>query len=92
MTLLLLLACSLPASTELGGAPRLTLVGEVSMLVNHSSPGSSGNAHGYEDGSVRRVGNTTHMFVSELYSAPIWVGMRLAHWTTTAPGGDIGWR
>lgn len=35
-------------------------------FANGTTPGSAGNKYGYEDGSVRRVGNTTHLFVSEL--------------------------
>ena len=44
--------------------------------------GSAGNRHGYEDGSVVRVGNTTHMFVSAMVGDPMWIKMRLEHWQT----------
>ena len=54
--------------------------------------GSAGNAFGYEDGSVRRVGGALHMLVSEEVSAPKWVGMRLAHWTSASPRGDAPWQ
>lgn len=83
---------SATASTANPPRPVLTLAGHVTSIVNQSSPGSVGNVHGYEDGSVRRVGNVTHALVSELYSDPIWVGMRLAHWRTTALAGDAGWQ
>jgi hypothetical protein len=72
-------------------SPRLTLRGNASTIINRSSPGSAGNIHGYEDGSVRHVGNSTHMLVSELYGNPIWVGMRLAHWQSTAADGAASW-
>lgn len=70
----------------------LTLVpGTVTCIINASSPGSEGNAFGYEDGCVRLVNDTFHMLVSEEYAAPKWVGMRLAHWTSTATLGDSQW-
>jgi hypothetical protein len=73
--------------------PHLQLIeGQAATIANASSPGSRGNVHGYEDGSVRRVGNVTHMLVSELYGNPVWVAMRLAHWRTSAPAGDSGWQ
>jgi hypothetical protein len=63
----------------------------VVTIVNSSHPGSVGNKHGYEDGSVVRVGNVTHMMVSELIDDPMWIRMRLGHWMTTELGGDSGW-
>ena len=70
----------------------LTFVpGSLRCIVNQSSPGSSGNIYGYEDGSVVRIGDALHMFVSEEISAPKWVGMRLGHWATNSTTGDEGW-
>ena len=65
--------------------------GTLKTIVNSSHPGSAGNRHGYEDGSVVRVGNTTHMVVSEMFGDPMWIRMRLAHWKTEQLGGDTGW-
>lgn len=72
--------------------PRLEMIpGSLVEIVNSTSAGSQGNKHGYEDGSVRRVGNTTHMLVSELISDPMWIRTRLGHWATTNLSGDAGW-
>lgn len=60
-------------------------------FANGTTPGSAGNKYGYEDGSVRRVGNTTHLFVSELIGDPVWVKMRFGHWRTRDLDGAIGW-
>ena len=76
-----------------GDSLTLRLVnGSVATIVNSTSPGSAGNSHGYEDGSVVREGNTTHMFVTEMFGAPMWIKTRLAHWQTTAAAGDRGWQ
>ena len=84
----LLGAALVTAAGAVAAAPRPVLRyvnGTLATIVNASSPGSAGNRHGFEDGSVTRIGNTTHMFVSELVGDPLWIKMRLAHWRTTAP-------
>ena len=60
-------------------------------IVNASHPGSRGNAHGFEDGSVVRIGAALHMLVSEEFGDPKWVRMRLGHWTTRDPFGEANW-
>ena len=53
---------------------------------------ASGNKHGFEDGSLRRLDDgTLHMLVSEEFGDPKWVRMRLAHWTTRDANGLHGW-
>ena len=75
-----------------GPTPMLVYVNTTLVnFANGSSPGSAGNKHGYEDGSVRRVGNTTHLFVSELIGDPIWVKMQFGHWKTDDLDGATGW-
>ena len=58
-------------------------------FANGTTPGSAGNKYGYEDGSVRRVGNTTHLFVSELIgerrTARTTSPLQHHHPTTTPP-------
>jgi hypothetical protein len=72
--------------------PGLEVVpGSVATIVNATSPGSAGVEYGYEDGSVVRVGNVTHMLVSEMIAPPYTVKMRLAHWTTSKLSGGSGW-
>lgn len=73
-------------------SPQLAYIpNSVAMIINASATGSEGNAYGFEDGSVVRIHNDTHMFVSELYTDPRWIGMRLAHWKTSAPLGNENW-
>ena len=80
------------AAAEAGSGVSMTVQpGSVRGIINGTSPGSAGNRYGYEDGSVRKIGDTFHMFVSEEISAPQWDGMRLGHWASTAPAGDADW-
>src|ERR687885_539128 len=51
-----------------------------SPVVTTRSPGAEGNKYGFEGGSVVKIGNTYHLFTSEMVGDPIWVRMRLAHW------------
>ena len=73
------LAASLNVSLEI-------IPGSVKRIVGADDAGSAGNKYGFEDGSVVRVNGTTHLFVSELYTDPRWIGMRLAHWATADEG------
>jgi hypothetical protein len=74
-----------------GGILLEFIPGTLRCIVNSTSPGSAGNTFGYEDGSVRRIGDALHMLVSEEYLEPKWVGMRLAHWATNDSAGALGW-
>ncbi len=40
------------------------------------------NKYGFEGGSVVKVGGTYHLFTAEMVGDPVWVKMRLAHWTS----------
>ena len=91
MRLLLLLLCAVAPPAALASVSLSLIPGTLSCIVDAAHPGSAGNAYGYEDGSVRRIGASLHMLVSEEWASPKWVGMRLAHWTTAAPGGDANW-
>ena len=47
------------------------------------SPGAEGNKHGFEGGSVVKLGKTYHLFTSEMVGDPFWVKMRLGYWTSS---------
>jgi hypothetical protein len=51
------------------------------VLTIHSE-GAEGNKYGFEGGRVVKVGNTYHLFTSEMVGDPHWVKMRLAQWTS----------
>ncbi len=47
------------------------------------------NKFGFEGGSVVKVDSTYHLFTSEMIDNPVWVKMRLAHWTST---DKVNWK
>ena len=49
-------------------------------ILSVSSPGAEGNKYGFEGGRVLKLGDTYHLFTSEMVGDPHWVKMRLAHW------------
>jgi len=46
------------------------------------TPGAEGNKYGFEGGRVVKLGDTYHLFTSEMVGDPHWVKMKLAHWTS----------
>jgi hypothetical protein len=46
------------------------------------TPGADGIRWGFEGGRVVKVGGTYHLFTSEMVDDPMWVRMRLGHWTS----------
>lgn len=66
-----------------GERPQLTLLTQQqSPVLTINSPGAEGNKHGFEGGSVVKLGKTYHLFTSEMVGDPFWVKMKLAHWTS----------
>ena len=64
-------------------APRLVLVGQhPTPVLTTRSPGAEDIRYGFEGGRVVKVRGTYHLFTSEMAGDPIWVKMRLGHWTS----------
>ncbi len=51
-------------------------------LIKKGDPGTAENKHGFEGGSVVKLNGTYHLFTSEMVGDPLWVKMKLAHWTS----------
>jgi hypothetical protein len=51
-------------------------------LIKKGDPGTEGNKYGFEGGSVVKLNGTYHLFTSEMVGDPLWVKMRLAHWSS----------
>ena len=63
--------------------PRLILTKQSETpVLTVNSPGAEGNKYGFEGGRVLKLGNTYHLFTSEMVDAPLWVKMKLGHWTS----------
>src|SRR4051812_48229515 len=79
-----LLACLTAAGV--GGqarAPRLVLTASRDTpVITTRSPGAEGIRFGFEGGRVVKVAGIYHLFTSEMVDDPIWVRMRLGHWTS----------
>ena len=61
----------------------LSLVSEQpEAVIGKKHPGSEGNKYGYEGGSVLKLEGTYHLFTAEMVGDPLWVKMRLGHWTS----------
>jgi hypothetical protein len=52
-------------------------------VITVKSPGAEGNKYGFEGGSVLKLQGTYQLFTSEMVDDPLWVKMKLAHWTST---------
>jgi len=64
-------------------APRLVLVRQhPTPVLTTRSPGAAGIRYGFEGGRVVKVRGAYHLFTSEMAGDPIWVKMRLGHWTS----------
>jgi hypothetical protein len=51
-------------------------------LIKKGDLGTEENEHGFEGGSVVKLNGTYHLFTSEMVGDPLWVKMKLAHWTS----------
>ncbi len=68
--------------------PRLILVeSSPEPVLTVHSPGAEDIKYGFEGGRVVKIGTTYHLFTSEMAGDPVWVKMRLAHWTS--PDGVV---
>jgi len=63
--------------------PRLVLARQhPTPVITTRSPGAEGNRFGFEGGRVIKVGDTYHLFTSEMVGDPVWVRMKFGHWTS----------
>ncbi len=51
-------------------------------MLTTRTPGAEEVRWGFEGGRVVKVGGTYHLFTSEMVDDPMWVRMRLGHWTS----------
>ena len=78
-TLTAVLTSGLDGSTP----PALTLVSQnPAPVLTTRTPGAEGNRFGFEGGRAVKVGDTYHLFTSEMVGDPIWVRMKLGYWTS----------
>ncbi len=53
-----------------------------SPVLTIQSPGAEGNKYGFEGGRVIKLDGIYHLFTSEMTGDPMWVKMKLAHWSS----------
>jgi hypothetical protein len=90
VTVLALVALSLPARAQ--GVPGVKAQTDPEITIevlscrdsvlHPRSPGCEGIKYGFEGGRVVKVGDTYHLFTSEMVGDPIWVKMKLGHWSS----------
>ena len=51
-------------------------------VITTRSPGAEGIRYGFEGGRVVKVGDTYHLFTTEMVADPMWVKTRFGHWTS----------
>jgi len=62
---------------------RLTIVEEHPVaLIKKGSRGSENNKHGFEGGRAIKLDGVYHLFTAEMVGDPVWVKMKLGHWTS----------
>jgi hypothetical protein len=63
--------------------PRLVLVRQhPTPVITTRTPGAEGIRYGFEGGRTIKVGDTYHLFTTEMVSDPMWVKTRFGHWTS----------
>lgn len=61
---------------------RLTLIDESQApVIGPEDPGLAGNRSGFENGFTLKLGDTYHLFISEMFGRPH-LDLRIAHWTS----------
>ena len=74
------LAISQPDQSK---SPEFILVKADSVpVITTKSKGAEDNKYGFESGTAVKVGDTYHIFISEIIDDPFWVRMRSGHWTS----------
>jgi hypothetical protein len=88
-TLLLIVGAGLAMGGQDARALRLVLLRQhPEPVLTTRSRGAEGIRWGFEGGRVVKVGDTYHLFTSEMVDDPMWVKMRLGHWTS---GDRLSW-
>jgi hypothetical protein len=73
-----------PITSQVSPSPTLSLIAQhPEPVITVRTPGAEGIRFGFEGGTVVKVGQTYHLFTSEMMDNPMWVKMRLGHWTST---------
>jgi hypothetical protein len=79
----LALAAMVLAAWQTAREPVLVLVRQhPTPVITTRSAGAEGNRFGFEGGRVVKVGDTYHLFTSEMVGDPMWVRMKFGHWTS----------
>ncbi|KAA6342462.1 hypothetical protein EZS27_009792 [termite gut metagenome] len=61
---------------------RFELISCVDTILHRNIPDCQDIRYGFEGGRVVKVGNTYHWITAEMVGDPLWVNMRLGHWTS----------
>jgi hypothetical protein len=73
-----------------GARPRLVVARQhPTPVLTTRSPGAEDIRYGFEGGRLVKVRDAYHLFTSEMAGDPIWVKMRLGHWTSR---DRLGWK
>lgn len=51
-------------------------------VIQKGDPGTENNRHGLEGGCVLKLDGLYHLFTAEMVGKPVWVKMKLGHWTS----------
>lgn len=78
---------SLPAETTIRNIQLIKQHPEPVISTRH--PDASDNRFGFEGGTAVKVGDTYHIFTSEMIDDPVWVKMRFGHWKSK---DKINWK
>lgn len=63
--------------------PVVTLINQYpEAVITTRSKGGEDNKFGFEGGTAAKVGDTYHLFTSEMIGEPFWVKMRHGYWTS----------
>jgi len=62
---------------------RLSIVAEHPFaLISKGKAGTEDNKHGFEGGCAMKLEKLYHLFTAEMVGDPLWVKMKLGHWTS----------
>ncbi|KAA6328244.1 hypothetical protein EZS27_022845, partial [termite gut metagenome] len=68
---------------------RFELISCADTILHRNMPDCHDIRYGFEGGRVVKVGNTYHWITAEMVGDPLWVNMRLGHWTSV---NGIDWQ
>jgi hypothetical protein len=79
----MLVAALAAVSGQSAPSPHLVLVAaDDAPVITTRSPGAEGIRFGFEGGRAVKVNGVYHLFTSEMAGDPVWVRMRLGHWSS----------